>query len=196
LYPVKVLGPGSRIGIWVSGCPQRCPGCINPELWAQSPEYEISIGRLCEVIDCIASEHSVDGFTISGGEPMAQAEELDALIQRLTAVNGDILVYSGYRIATLREWRSPHVDSILRSVAVLIDGPYVEEMNNNAILRGSENQNIMILNDRFKEKYETYFKTAHNQIQNFSTADGIVSVGIHSKDFRRKIASQINREGA
>lgn len=33
LYPVEVLGPGKRIGIWFCGCPRRCEGCSNPELW-------------------------------------------------------------------------------------------------------------------------------------------------------------------
>lgn len=33
LYPVKVLGPGERIGIWMDGCEHGCIGCSNPELW-------------------------------------------------------------------------------------------------------------------------------------------------------------------
>lgn len=30
LYPVEVLGPGKRVGIWFSGCPSKCKGCSNP----------------------------------------------------------------------------------------------------------------------------------------------------------------------
>lgn len=30
LYPVEVLGPGKRIGIWFCGCPRRCEGCSQP----------------------------------------------------------------------------------------------------------------------------------------------------------------------
>lgn len=25
-YPVKVLGPGSRVGIWLNGCHRKWPG--------------------------------------------------------------------------------------------------------------------------------------------------------------------------
>ena len=195
LYPVKVLGPGDRIGIWVSGCPQRCHGCINPELWDQYPEFEISIDRIWEVISGIVSEHNVDGFTISGGEPLAQAAELDELIAYLVTVSEDIIVYSGYIYDEIKEQGSENIRKILDSIAVLIDGQYVEELNNDIVLRGSENQNIIILNSRFKARYENYLVTAHNQIQNFATSDGIVPVGIHSKGFRDKIASQIIRGG-
>lgn len=183
LYPVKVLGPGNRIGIWVSGCSRRCHGCINPELWDKRPEYEISIDRLCEVISGIALEHQVDGFTISGGETMAQSEDLNALIRYLITVSKDILVYSGFKYDELREKGSENIQNVLGSIAVLIDGQYVEEQNNNVVLRGSENQNIIILNDQFRAKYENYLETTHNQIQNFTTSDGIVSVGIHRSDF-------------
>ena len=38
LYPVKVLGPGNRVGIWLAGCDHKCLGCSNPELWEQKDE--------------------------------------------------------------------------------------------------------------------------------------------------------------
>ena len=41
LFPVQVLGPGNRIGIWLCGCNRACKGCSNPELWIQRDEFEI-----------------------------------------------------------------------------------------------------------------------------------------------------------
>ena len=43
LYPVKVLGPGNRIGIWFAGCHHRCKGCSNPELWKVDEKYFVTI---------------------------------------------------------------------------------------------------------------------------------------------------------
>ena len=192
LYPVKVLGPGNRIGIWVSGCPRRCPGCSNPELWERRPAFEITIDNLKEVISGIAAAHPVDGFTISGGEPMAQPEELADLMRCLVTVSKDILVYSGFRYEELKRMDLDSIRRILKSVAVLIDGPYVEDLNNGSVLRGSENQNIIVLNEQFRTKYENYLEATQNRIQNFTTYDGVVSVGIHNKDFKTRIASQIN----
>jgi anaerobic ribonucleoside-triphosphate reductase activating protein len=83
LYPVQVLGPGNRIGLWLCGCARACKGCSNPELWNPRPEYEIEPNKVFELIDKIASAHKVDGFTISGGEPMDQAKELSSLIKQM-----------------------------------------------------------------------------------------------------------------
>ena len=181
LYPVEVLGPGKRVGIWVCGCRRGCGGCSNPELWEQKPEYEVSINEISGLIGRIAESHEIDGFTISGGEPMHQALELVRLIEELKRYSEDILIYTGYRIEELQE-RSDAV-AVLGQAAVLIDGEYLEEENTDVLLRGSENQRIHILNDDLREKYESYLATAHNQIQNFTTRDGVVSVGIHKKGF-------------
>ena len=59
----------------------------------------------------------------------------------------------------------------------------IEEKNNDSRLRGSSNQEIHILNPEFAAKYQEYLDGGHNQIQNFTTSDGIVSVGIHRKGF-------------
>ena len=183
LYPVEVLGPGRRIGIWVCGCRRGCKGCSNPELWERKAEYEVSIDEIMSLVERIASMNKVDGFTISGGEPMDQAEELSELVIRLKEYSEDILIYTGYRIEQLQDRNDADTDRILTRVAVLIDGEYREEENTNVLLRGSANQRIFILSPVMENKYRDYLETAHNQIQNFTTVDGIVSVGIHRKDF-------------
>ena len=183
LYPVKVLGPGNRAGLWLCGCSRGCKGCSNPELWKQRPEYEAAPQEVFALIQQLAASHEVDGFTISGGEPMDQAGDLALLIGLLKTISEDILVYSGYQIEELQARHDSATDQILKETAVLIDGAYIEELNDDSILRGSSNQRIHILNSVFREKYQRYFAATHNQIQNFTTADGIVSVGIHHRGF-------------
>ena len=184
LYPVRVLGPGDRIGIWVSGCGRGCPGCSNPELWERRPEYEVTVPEVMNLIRKINDEHPVDGFTISGGEPVDQAGELAELLTELKPVSQDILIYSGYRIEELMARQDHAVKQVLAQAAVLIDGAYIEEKNQNVLLRGSANQRIHILNPELRDRYQAYLTSAHNQIQNFTTAGGIVSVGIHHPGFR------------
>lgn len=183
LYPVEVLGPGKRLGIWVCGCRRGCKGCSNPELWVQKPEYEVTVEDIMSLVSRISDSHKVDGFTISGGEPMDQPEGLSQLITQLSAYSKDILIYTGYRIDELKKREDPATNIILSRAAVLIDGEYREEENIDVLLRGSSNQRIHILIPEMAEGYEKYLASAHNQIQNFTTLNGVVSVGIHRKGF-------------
>ncbi|MBQ6582688.1 MAG: 4Fe-4S cluster-binding domain-containing protein [Mogibacterium sp.] len=183
LYPIQVLGPGRRIGIWVCGCRRACKGCSNPELWVPRPEYEVSIPEILQLVRRVAADQPVDGFTISGGEPMDQAGELAILLEELALISEDILVYTGYRLCELRKMRDPAVNAVLEHTAVLIDGAYIEARNDDSLLRGSSNQEIHILDPALAGNYEAYLNSAHNQIQNFTTSDGVVSVGIHRRSF-------------
>lgn len=176
LYPVEVLGPGKRVGIWFCGCPRRCKGCSNPELWEFQERYKSSPQHIYALVLQIAKSHPIDGFTITGGDPMYQSEKLQELITLLRTISEDVLVYTGYDRHELSAEN-------LRGIAVLIDGEYIESRNTNCILRGSDNQSIHILDDNLQERYNTYILSAENQIQNFMTSDGIVSVGIHRPNF-------------
>ena len=195
LYPIEVLGYGKRIGIWFAGCPHGCVSCINPELWDCEPKHAITLKNVMNLIQDICFSNVVDGFTITGGEPFYQSSGLDDLITELNAICDDILVYSGYTLEELRDMKNDSVDRILARIAVLIDGRYVENRNNGAILRGSDNQKICILNEKHKSRYENYLKNAANAIQNFSAGDGIISVGIHKPDFKNAFDAAISKKG-
>lgn len=114
LYPVEVLGPGKRVGIWFCGCPRRCKGCSNPELWEFQNRYYTSPQLVCDLIKQIAQDHPIDGFTITGGDPLYQADDLQQLITLLKNISDDILVYTGYSIEELDMKQ-------LEGVSVLID---------------------------------------------------------------------------
>lgn len=176
LYPVEVLGPGKRVGIWFCGCPRRCKGCSNPELWEFQDRYKTTPETIFEMIKSISKMHTIDGFTITGGDPFYQPENLKKLLDMLKVISDDIIVYTGYKLCELKPEN-------LENISVLIDGEYIEELNNNSLLKGSSNQEIYILDKTKKDKYNMYFKTENNKIQNFFTSDGVISVGIHKPDF-------------
>ena len=188
LYPVEVLGPGKRIAIWTCGCPHKCNGCANPELWETDESRKISIDVLLDLISRITSENKVDGVTITGGEPFFQKAELKELIAALSNLKKDILVFTGYYIEQLSE-------SDLENIAVLIDGPYIKEQNSGLILRGSSNQRIHILNKDFEEAYSLYLSGKHSRIQNFLDGNSVISVGIHQPDFAESIGKQMEARG-
>ena len=188
LYPVEVLGPGQRIGIWMCGCIHHCPGCSNPELWGQREEQRTDIETVMKLIRTVCEEHRVDGFTVTGGDPMHQLDALRELLPRLEEISGDILVYTGYLAEELPQ-------DILKHIAVLIDGKYLEERNRGELLRGSDNQRILILKDEYRFTYENYRKTEKSRIQNFSTRDGIISVGIHLPGYEDQLKRSAIEKG-
>lgn len=188
LYPVEVLGPGKRIGIWFCGCPHGCHGCCNPELWEFQEKYATSLDTILQLIQKIVQDYPVDGFTITGGEPFFQKEELLALTTACFSTNEDILVYSGYL-------RSQISEKYLENIAVLIDGKYQEEENLGLPLRGSKNQVIHYLRPELNEKYENYLATHENQVQLFKTREGAISVGIHLPEFKDKLNYFLKERG-
>ncbi len=187
LYPVRVLGPGERIGIWVSGCKRRCYHCANPELWDKNAGKELSDIEIHALLNKIFDHHQVSGVTISGGEPFLQTKELSSLIDFLSQYTDDILIYTGYQVETLKKRKRlfSETDHIIKSAAAIIDGVYIEEKNNAHPLKGSDNQRIHYRDEETKNKYEEYINThlGKNEIQNFASLDGTIAVGIHPKEF-------------
>ena len=181
LYPVKVLGPGNRIGIWFAGCHKKCKGCSNPELWKADEKYFVMVEQVEKLIRTVASENEIDGFTITGGDPVEQVDELTNLLTRVADISQDVILYTGYQI---KELTSEVQIKLLDRISVLIDGEYKEELNDGAFLRGSSNQIIHILNEQYCYKYEKYIRGNHNEIQNFMINNEVISVGIHNKEFR------------
>lgn len=188
LYPVRVLGPGRRVGIWTCGCKHHCADCSNPELWETRPEFEITIPELIRAIEKSLQGAPVDGFVITGGDPFYQPEELAELLSELKRLSDDVLVYTGFSYDELRESAAPTIRTCLAQISVLIDGPYIDKLNDGSLLRGSSNQRIIYLDSVIKAKYETYLaELGVNRIQNFTVDDGIISVGIHERNFAADI---------
>ncbi len=91
LYPVEVLGPGKRIGIWFCGCPRRCKGCSNPELWEFQERYKVEFSVIKNLMLQISSQHRVDGFTLTGGDPLYQFEAFRQIVDFVSDISNDIL---------------------------------------------------------------------------------------------------------
>ena len=191
LYPVRVLGPGDRIGIWFNGCDHRCSGCSNPELWTPQERYNITQDTLLKLIGQVCKTRPVDGFTLTGGDPFKQPEALRQLLPALNEITNDILVYTGYDY----DWVNDQYPDIVSQIGVLIDGPYIEQRNTGLPLRGSDNQTIRVLQPQLLSKYQPYLQSAKNEIQNFTTADGVVSVGIHKPGYSAQIDALLRQKG-
>lgn len=172
-YPVKVLGPGCRVGIWLNGCKKACPGCLSPELQIYDKFKEVTVSEIMQMINSIDSH--IDGFTISGGEPFYNPKALNALVQALVSVCDDILVFSGYTLEELKSQNNESINSVLNTCSALIDGPYMKDLNDNKGLRGSSNQKCYVF--KYKDKYAEIEK-AERVLQNILYSNKVITIGI------------------
>ncbi len=69
-----VDGPGVRLVAWTTACMFNCRFCHNPDTWTLANGMPVSIARATEEIQKYAHGLKVmrGGFTLSGGEPLAQ----------------------------------------------------------------------------------------------------------------------------
>lgn len=140
----RANGPGPRTVIWFQGCTLGCPACFNPT------SHDVRGGFSADTITLAAEirvrRASIEGISVSGGEPFQQPEALLDLLERLGGTGLSRLVFSGY---TRREIHAlPLGDTILRDIEVLIAGRYVAARHVGRDLLGSANQTIHLLTDR------------------------------------------------
>jgi anaerobic ribonucleoside-triphosphate reductase activating protein len=138
-----VEGPGRRSVLQTAGCERRCPVCYVPETHDLNGGIELSISKIAETL--LADEGAPrDGITILGGEPFLQLKGLLALLQILKAQAQHITLYTGFTLEELAQRTDDRIPQILALTDILIDGPFVKELTDNAgEWRGSTNQRIL-----------------------------------------------------
>lgn len=176
---VTVLGPGVRYVVWVQGCMRRCPGCVSPEAQPLEGGTQTSVDALTREI--LATD-GIEGITISGGEPFLQAAALVRLIDALRAERDlGVIVYTGCLLETLEADEPAGARELLSRIDLLIDGPYVDELNDDGALRGSSNQRVIPLTDRYRAAAADYGVPGGRRTELMFTEKGFFLSGVPSK---------------
>ena len=168
----RAEGPGLRYAIWVQGCPLRCPGCCNPE------QLEFRVETLRPVEDLLrhiqkeqmepdkstgpespgekkstdrnGADGTLEGVTIIGGEPFAQAAALTQLCARLRGTGLSVMVFTGYTLKQIQKANREDWNAFLKEIDLLVDGPYRRDLpDKERRWIGSTNQEIHFLTDRY-----------------------------------------------
>jgi anaerobic ribonucleoside-triphosphate reductase activating protein len=104
------------------------------------------VADLAERIDSFVT----DGVTVSGGEPLDQAESVLELSRRCQEAGRSVILFTGYAWAELRRDRPVVVAGLERHVDVVVAGRYVAARRVATGLRGSANKTIHLLTDRYR----------------------------------------------
>lgn len=164
----RSLGPGLRYAIWTQGCPFNCPKCTTPE---GRPVVAAKIIETAHLAEDIIRNNAISGITISGGEPFLQAASVATLLRKVkeSCPELTVIIFTGFMKENLL---SKEALVVLSMTDLLIDGQYVDKLNDGVGLRGSSNQRLHFLTDRllpYKEelmygKRQLEVKLVYNQI--------------------------------
>ena len=156
LNRTRVLGPGERFALWLQGCEKDCSDCMS-----QSSRNRNS-GTLTPVEGLVATvlmEKDIEGITISGGEPFLQYKGLLNLLEQLHEKSTlSVIIYTGYYLPELRDMHIQEIDTIINELSdIIIDGPYINELNDGRNLRGSSNQTVHLTSSRYVDTFSAVY---------------------------------------
>ena len=179
-YNTTALGPGNRAVIWFQGCKRSCKGCMSP---GSRPLDGGTVWKVDDLLEKICSLNNIEGITISGGEPFLQVEALYMFLKNLRLKTDlGVIIYTGNTIEELKQMRDPMVDEIITDLAdIIIDGEYIDELNDDCALKGSSNQVVNYISNRYKE-YKNLYDRKDRSVQIVIEGKDALFIGVPTKE--------------
>lgn len=144
-----VNADGVGVSLFVQGCTHHCENCFNKNTWSfeGGKEYTEETEQL--IFDLVNKPY-IDCFSVLGGEPLQQDENLVNLLRKIRKnTNKRCLLWTGYESPLDTEIGRIMVAENL--VDTWVVGPYIDEERDLTLKwRGSRNQRI-INNDFFQK---------------------------------------------
>ena len=146
-------GEGVRVSLFVSGCPNRCKNCFQPQIWDFHYGHAFTEDTEQKLLYILAPSY-INGLTVLGGEPFELENQrcLAPFLRRVRATypQKTIWAFSGFTLEELQSDgshpRCEVTDEMLSLLDVLVDGRFVEELKDISLrFRGSSNQRLIDL---------------------------------------------------
>lgn len=134
-------GDGLRTVLWVAGCDHRCPGCQNPQTWAENGGIPFDEAAHDELFEALSRDY-MTGITFSGGDPLfcANRETVGALIAEIREKLPEktIWLYTGSLFEDVKSL------PFIPMIDVIVDGPYIQALRDTQLhWKGSKNQRVI-----------------------------------------------------
>jgi anaerobic ribonucleoside-triphosphate reductase activating protein len=145
----RANGPGVRAVIWVQGCTIGCDGCYS---LSTHPHRKVNLVNPIELAKGVCSIEGIEGITLSGGEPFEQSEAVAEFLRSVKEIRPElsIFIFTGHEVSFLQQSTNNHVQTVLGIADMLSSGPFVAELYDiNLLWRGSSNQQLVYLSDRY-----------------------------------------------
>lgn len=137
-----VDGPGIRFVVFMQGCPMRCKYCHNPDTWNFDGGKTYSAQEVAtRALKYKNYYKNGGGITVSGGEPLAQAEFVAELF-KIMKENGIHTAIDTSGI-TFNPQNKQKIDEVLRFCdLVLLDIKHIDDVEHKN-LTGVSNANVL-----------------------------------------------------
>lgn len=192
----QALGPGTRAVVWFQGCAFDCPSCIAAEM-NRSDDFDLTTPS--DLVERVLKISGIEGVTLSGGDPFDQpltllAEFLEILNRRSEL---SVMCYTGRTLDQLRRGGANDVTArILKRLDILIDGLYVESLNDGSAWRGSSNQQIHFLSPRYRHLESSVRESRERKLEVSVIPGGAIDLtGIPPAGFIDRLRDQLNTRG-
>ncbi len=171
----RANGLGIRFTLWVQGCSRFCHNCANPETHDPQCGYELSVDTIFSMIT--KNLGSIEGVSISGGEPLDQFEEIFLLIKKIKEETDlSVIIWTGYELEEII--KAELFEELSSNTDLLITGPYVDVLRKPEGLRGSSNQDHLFFTKKYSIKdldkvplAEIHFRNGQIQITGINTEE-------------------------
>jgi anaerobic ribonucleoside-triphosphate reductase activating protein len=142
----RANGPGARGVIWLQGCRRGCPGCFNPATHDHRGGRDMPVSELLAWVASLPLE--TEGITVSGGEPLEQAEALCDLLRQVRQTTSlGVLLFTGLPPG---EWDGDgDMQRCIELSDAVIAGPFEAANAEPNGLLASSNQTIVLVTSRY-----------------------------------------------
>lgn len=152
----SVNGPGNRAVIFVQGCSLGCPGCWNQDTHPVLKDDDTRAGerienhRLAEWV--VNLKGTVEGVTLSGGEPLQQSHAVAGFCWRLKELWPEVSIglFTGFSLEEVAG--GVHWEKIKSHLDFAVMGRYVRNIPSSKPLLSSSNQKVVFFTDRYSQK--------------------------------------------
>jgi anaerobic ribonucleoside-triphosphate reductase activating protein len=130
----------------VQGCTLGCPGCFNPETHPAEGGELIPVEVLFQRIYTLGD--SIEGISISGGEPLQQFQSLVSFLRRIRQETTlTTLIFTGFSWDEIQ--RMSGSEEILTNIDVLVAGRFDLSQPTEEPFMSSTNQTVHFLTDHY-----------------------------------------------
>lgn len=195
MAPVRTLGPGRRVAVWVQGCTLACPGCASADTWDPAAGVGTEVDSLVAELAATVVAQDLDGLVITGGEPLQQHEAVLAVIDGLTEVlgerRGDVVLFTGYAASAARRL----APTLLDRCAVVVAGPYRAPHSGDEPLVATDNQQVLFASAEAERRFRRWQQSLEARLEMTVDDNDLFLVGVPRQGDLRAFVDEMSRRG-